>query len=279
MFKDDVDPSELLKRVHGDIELLIGDNHASIFLRTGKTRENLVLAETNFGFILHGSHEIFFAVNSHEPIVMLSELLNRKISAVLLQSTSSVAVSYAERPKGEVSTDKAWSNGSMQQVAENGGQSVLSIKPSAETVLPWKETFRTLSDNRPIALKRLNSLTRTMSRNEALKNWYVDEFEKLINNGYMTEVTAEENAQWKPNGGKVYYICHFAYFNEHSSSTPLRIIFDASVPFKGEAINSFWESPPNLIPPIPTLLLRFQERKIPVAMDISKAYFPVRLET
>ncbi|XP_064094411.1 uncharacterized protein LOC135206858 [Macrobrachium nipponense] len=145
--------------------------------------------------------------------------------------------------------------------------------------LPWKESFRTLSDNRPIALKRLNSLTRTMSRNEALKNWYVEEFEKLINDGYMTEVTAEEDVQWKSNGGKVYYICHFAHFNEHSSSTPLRIIFDASVPFKGKAINSLWEPPPNLIPPIPTLRLRFQERKIPVAMDISKAYFTVRLET
>ncbi|XP_066969222.1 uncharacterized protein [Macrobrachium rosenbergii] len=327
MFKDDVDPSELLEPVHGDIELLIGDNQASIFPRTVKTRENLVLAETNFGFILHGSHETFFAANSHEPSVMLSELLNRKISAVLLQSTSSVAVSHAERPKGEVSTDKARSNGSVQQVAENGGQSVLSIKTSAETVfdrmcevedgpvchrcdavginseeerrvqtykscltydperkifvcmLQWKESFRTLSDNRPVALKRLNSLTRTMSRNKALKNWYVDEFEKLINDGYMTEVTAEEDAQWKSNGGIVYYICHFAHFNEHSSSTPLRIIFDASVPFKGKAINSLWEPPPNLIPPILTLLLRFQERKIPVAMDISKAYFTVRLET
>ncbi|XP_064109607.1 uncharacterized protein LOC135217570 [Macrobrachium nipponense] len=95
----------------------------------------------------------------------------------------------------------------------------------------------------------------------------------------MTEVTAEEDVQWKSNGVKVYYICHFAHFNEHSSSTPLRIIFDASVPFKGKAINSLWEPPPNLIPPIPTLLLRFQERKIPVAMDISKAYFTVRLET
>ncbi|XP_068247716.1 uncharacterized protein [Palaemon carinicauda] len=45
-----------------------------------------------------------------------------------------------------------------------------------------------------------------MSRNEALKNWYADEFGKLINDGYMTEVTAEEDAQWKSNGGKVYYI-------------------------------------------------------------------------
>ncbi|XP_064120796.1 uncharacterized protein LOC135225391 [Macrobrachium nipponense] len=42
-----------------------------------------------------------------------------------------------------------------------------------------------------------------MSRNEALKNWYVEEFEKLINDGYMTEVTAEEDVQWKSNGGKV----------------------------------------------------------------------------
>ncbi|XP_068208344.1 uncharacterized protein [Palaemon carinicauda] len=118
-----------------------------------------------------------------------------------------------------------------------------------------------------------------MSRNEALKNWYVDKFKKLINDGYMTEVTAEEDAQWKSNGGKVYHICHFTHFNEHSSSTPIRIIFDASVPFKGKAINSLWELPPNLIPPTPTLLLRFQEGNIPVAMDIRKAYFTACHET
>lgn len=350
LFKDHgLDPSTLLKPVDGPIEILIGDNHAGVFPHTVTSRGNIVLAETKFGQILHGSHSTFFAPRTNAEGMLLSGALDLAAHSLSLAVSKDSPVSNCIpdlepqsqgqplTPEAKVFTVKARSTSSdtgpgASEDAATPTSMVFAVKTSEETAfdrlcalenspvcykcekcekcppesspeegrrlkvykscltydperkvfvcrLPWKEDFKTLADNRQVALKRLNSLTRSMGKDDHLKAWYVDEFEKLIQAGYMEEVTEKKDEEWKSKGGNAYYICHFAHLNEHSASTPLRVIFDASVPFRGLAINSLWEPPPNLIPPIPMLLLRFQERKVPIAMDISKAYFTVHLDT
>ena len=93
------------------------------------------------------------------------------------------------------------------------------------------------------------------------------------------EVTLEEDEEWVENGGKVWYVSHFPVLNEASASTPLRPVFDPTVSYKGFFLDKLWESPPNLIPDFPGLIMRFKERPVPLALDISKAYWSVYLDT
>jgi hypothetical protein len=107
-----------------------------------------------------------------------------------------------------------------------------------------------------------------MNKNSSLKDSYISEFEKIIESGVLVKVDEEEDRKWKESGGKIFYVTHFAVLNEFSASTPLRVVFDPTVPFQGIKIGDFWDHPPNLIPPIPMLILRFRERFTPIALDV-----------
>ena len=65
-----------------------------------------------------------------------------------------------------------------------------------------------------------------------MKEAYVQEIEKMIASGILVEVGEEDDRIWKANGGKVWYVGHFLLQNESSSSTPIRPVFDLSIPFK-----------------------------------------------
>lgn len=120
-------------------------------------------------------------------------------------------------------------------------------------------------------MKRLLSLTAQLQKKPEKLKLFIQEFEKMIANGILVEVTEAEHKRWINVDGIVWYVAYFAVINLASESTPLRIVFDPTHGFMGIIINNMWEPPPNLIPQIPKLILRFREKKVHIAMDISKA--------
>ena len=88
----------------------------------------------------------------------------------------------------------------------------------------------------------------------------------------------QEHRDWLASGGKIWYVNHFPVRNEVSASTPLRPVFDATASYRGYLLDKLWEKPPNLIPDLPGLVPRFRERPVPIALDISEAYWSVHLE-
>jgi hypothetical protein len=48
-------------------------------------------------------------------------------------------------------------------------------------------------------------------------------------------------------GGAVYYISHHAVVRSDSKSTPLRIVFNSSLPFQGQCLNDYWHKGPDLL--------------------------------
>jgi hypothetical protein len=110
-----------------------------------------------------------------------------------------------------------------------------------------------------------------MARDKAMRDRYIEEFNKIIESHVLTPVTENEDREWKNAGGKVWYVNHFPVLNESSSSTPLRIVFDPTVSYRGILLDRLWDSPPNLIPDIPKMIHSFREEKIPLGLDISKA--------
>lgn len=152
------------------------------------------------------------------------------------------------------------------------------INKRFRTRMPWIADFRDLPDNRSAVEKRLFSLTKSMSKTPEMRERYCGEFYKMIEAGVLEEVTQEEANEWLATGGKVFYVSHFPHFNESSLTTPLRVIFDPTISYKGVLISRLWENCPKMTPDLPRLLLNFREGKIPICLDISKAYWSVYLD-
>lgn len=69
------------------------------------------------------------------------------------------------------------------------------------------------------------------------------------------------------------YLPHRAVYKPDSLTTPVRPVFDASCKTgRSPSLNEMLEKGPNLIELLPTILIRFRQRRIGVISDIRKAF-------
>ena len=90
--------------------------------------------------------------------------------------------------------------------------------------MPFKDTVLELDDNRSLALRRFKLLERRLSRNPDLKQQnaaFIEEYEKL---GHCKEIFEAQD----PSDLRKYYLPHHAVLKPSSSTTKLRVVFDAS---------------------------------------------------
>ena len=74
-----------------------------------------------------------------------------------------------------------------------------------------------------------------------------------------------------------FYVAHFGVYRPESASTPLRIVFDPSIEFKGVSLNSVLRRGPNLIGDLFGVLLRFRMNYVAIVGDIAKMFLQIRL--
>ena len=110
-----------------------------------------------------------------------------------------------------------------------------------------------------------------------MKNYYA-----RVNGKLMTEFlrTGREmvllNVWVKLKHAGVYYLPHRAVLKPESLTTPVRPVFDGSCKSgRNPSLNDCLEKGPNLLELIPSLLLRFREKKYGVTADIRKAFLMV----
>ncbi|XP_062537806.1 uncharacterized protein LOC134206134 [Armigeres subalbatus] len=89
--------------------------------------------------------------------------------------------------------------------------------------LPKKEhVVSRLQDSKAIALKRLHGMERRFAVNGQLKALYVEFVQKYLAMNHMCQVDNEDTA--KPS----YYLPHHVVLKPDSTTTKLRVVFDAS---------------------------------------------------
>ena len=71
---------------------------------------------------------------------------------------------------------------------------------------------------------------------------------------------------------------HFPVVNENKSTTKIRIVFDASAPFKGTCLNDAIHSGPKLQQDLIDLLIRFRLKAVALTMDIQEMFLQIELE-
>lgn len=138
--------------------------------------------------------------------------------------------------------------------------------------LPFRAD-RQLGNSQTKALKRFYSLENTLNKKPDLKARYTEFMNEYINLGHMTPLNFTRDTHTDN-----YYLPHHGVINENSSSTKLRVVFDASQSSSnGKSLNDVLLKGPPLHTEIFENLLRFRTYRVAVSADICKMYRQIRI--
>ena len=87
----------------------------------------------------------------------------------------------------------------------------------------------------------------------------------MFNQGIIEDVDPKT-----PIEGPIFYLLHHPVVKEHSSTTKVRPVFDASTKgYNNISLNDCMEAGPNFLPDLPAVLIRFRRWKIALTADIT----------
>ncbi|EYC02241.1 hypothetical protein Y032_0101g3387 [Ancylostoma ceylanicum] len=139
---------------------------------------------------------------------------------------------------------------------------------------PWKEDHPRLGDNKQLAYCRLFDQYHRLSQNPAAWSSYCAAIRQHLEFGFIEEV-----GEYTFDSLLVYYIPHQAVYKESSSTTKLRVVFDASSHMKGApSLNDCLYEGPFLLPDIAGIHIRARLHRYLLTADVEKAFHQVRLQ-
>lgn len=141
--------------------------------------------------------------------------------------------------------------------------------------LPFRDNVLRLGSSYEIAKRRLISLEKRLSRNQTLKAEYLkfmSDYEKL---GHMELVKNSSNFE---DVSPKCYLPHQAVTNENSTTTKVRVVFDASCKTSsGISLNDVLQKGPVLQDDLIFILARFRTHKFVITADITKMYRQIKI--
>ena len=156
---------------------------------------------------------------------------------------------------------------------EQNFQATTRREPTGRYVvsLPRRPDARPLGNSRSLALKRFHSLEKRLAKDETLRSDYVKFMNDYLSLDHM------RLASDAPSPG-AYYIPHHPVIKPSSSSTRLRVVFDASAPTStGVTLNDTLRVGPTIQSDLISTILRFRTRDVAFVADVSKMYRQVRV--
>ncbi|XP_062703843.1 uncharacterized protein LOC134286271 [Aedes albopictus] len=131
-----------------------------------------------------------------------------------------------------------------------------------------KHMLDKLGSSKAIARKRYLSMEKRLDANPELKTMYTAFMHEYLQMGHMKEIKAEEE-----ESGLEYYIPHHAVLKPDSTTTKLRVVFDASCPTDtGVSLNDVLMVGPVVQDDLRSILLRFRLFRYAVIGDAEKMY-------
>ncbi|XP_037959196.1 uncharacterized protein LOC119688595 [Teleopsis dalmanni] len=139
--------------------------------------------------------------------------------------------------------------------------------------LPFKDSPDCLGLTHNIALRRFYSVERRLSSNRALKQDYQEFMKQYRELGHMTRVETPKTNE--PH----YYIPHHCVLKPSSTSTKLRVVFDASCSTTSQrSLNDILLVGPTIQPELYLLLLQFRLHRYALTADIVKMYRQILID-
>ncbi|XP_071576350.1 uncharacterized protein [Temnothorax nylanderi] len=127
---------------------------------------------------------------------------------------------------------------------------------------------------RELALKRFRALERRFKLDPDFKTNYAKFMQDYLDNDYMKPIR-----QPFPADGRVFYLPHHGVFKADSTTTKLRVVFDASSrDLNGVSLNQVLQSGPKLQTDIFVILLRFRIGRVALTADVKQRFLRILVE-
>ena len=140
--------------------------------------------------------------------------------------------------------------------------------------LPRQGGSLQLGESRPIAARRFISNEASLTKKGTLEQ-FQGVMQEYLDLGHAQQVTQQELGL---ASSESYYLPIHAVYKQSSSTTKLRIVFDASCSSStGVSLNDILAAGPTLHPQLDIILMRFRTYTVAVTGDISKMYREVEL--
>ena len=140
--------------------------------------------------------------------------------------------------------------------------------------LPIKEKVDSLGETRSLAVRRFRSLERSL-RSSGKFNAFVEAIDEYFEQNHAEPVTPRDMS--KPCH-EVYYLPMHAVHKTTSTTTQLRVVFDASAKSTtGVSLNDQLLVGPTVHAPLIDVLLRFRQHRVALTTDISRMYRAILL--
>lgn len=233
-------------------------------MKVGNGQPDLI--QTQFGWVVAGPMELTPVTTACTLTSYLSASANETCHMDLewmktcweLESVPTVQVAYSPEE---------------QRCLDHFKSTIRFDKGKYTVKLPFTAPASKLGQSRDIAMARLLNVQRKMNRDEKYKHLYeafMDEYEQL---GHMEETTPPDPTT--PH----YYIPHFAVWNLDSSTTKLRVVFNAScATTTGVSLNDILMVGPILQSDLFTHLLKIRTQRYMIAGDITKMYRQIGID-
>ncbi|XP_055377929.1 uncharacterized protein LOC129609829 [Condylostylus longicornis] len=141
-----------------------------------------------------------------------------------------------------------------------------------EVSLPILGDSTILGESRRIAFRRFLNIEEKLRKNQQLKMQYTEfrkEYETL---GHMEKVSADDIPK------NHYFIPHHCVLREESTTTKLRVVFDASCKTTSNlSLNDIMLKGPNIQDDLFDILIRFTTYKYVITADIKKMYRQIKV--
>ncbi|XP_040151923.1 uncharacterized protein LOC120893847 [Anopheles arabiensis] len=242
----------------GQIDIVIGGD-TFWELHTGRKcsigRGKPWLVETHFGWVVTG--------NTHHSSVG-PRLCHLSAYDTPLEETMQrfwESETIAEDPVLSVEENACEKHFAATTVRNSSGRYVVSVPFNSNPNI-------VLGESKEIADRRLRSIERRLNTNAKMKEEYVKFMKEYEHLGHMKRLTSPAN-----DSVEHYYLPHHAVVKESSTTTKVRVVFDASCKTSsGYSLNDKLLVGPVVQEDLLSIILRFRSRAIALTADVEKMY-------
>lgn len=250
--------------IPGAIDILLGADVFPNIIETGRIVGNIdqpTALNTIFGYVLMGklpttaltAIKSFFSSLSTPPV---EDILKKFWEVETVPEVSSLS------PDDTLCEQKFVTTFSRNET----GRFIVS--------LPFRNDEPIFPNSRNLALKYFLSLERRLLRDPSLYKQYSDFLQEYLDLGHMELLASPSNVE------KCYYIPHHCILKPESSTTKLRVVFNASAKIPPSlSLNDTLLTGPKLQRDIVTILLNFRLHKVVFTADVKQMYRQILINT
>ncbi|XP_068148385.1 uncharacterized protein, partial [Drosophila tropicalis] len=140
-----------------------------------------------------------------------------------------------------------------------------------QTGLLWRFDKVDLPDSYSMAMRRLQCLEAKMAKDIDLRSFMLDTMQSYEEKGYIRRLTESELNK----GKRSWFLPIFTVTNPNKNKT--RLVWDAAAKVNGTSLNDVLLKGPDILASLVGVLIRFRERPVAVAGDISEMFHQVRV--